>query len=250
MLQASERDGVVFWRVSEPVRPGQASLRLANALVDACADLEQREVLPVGVVLTSGGASFWLQSPAQAADCDALGPSWAEATTQLGRLSPPTIAVLAGEAIGPAWELALACDLRLAANGARVGSPELRWGRLPAAGGTQRLTRLAGPATALRLLLLGELLDAPAALELRLLHRVAPAAELDDCLEALLAGLRTSAPIALAYAKETVHRAVDLPLESGLRLEADLATLLQTTADRAEGIGAFLERRSPDFQGR
>ena len=127
MLQASEREGVVFWRVSEPVRPGQASLRLANALVDACADLEQREVLPVGVVLTSGGASFWLQSPGQAADCDALGPSWAEATAQLGRLSPPTIAVIAGEAIGPAWELALACDLRLAAEGATVGSPELRY---------------------------------------------------------------------------------------------------------------------------
>src|SRR5207302_10501658 len=114
----------------------------------------------------------------------------------------------------------------------------------------RRLRRLVGPAGALRLLRLGEVLDAPAAQAHGLLHRVVPATELDTAIEALLDGLRAAAPIALAYAKEAVHAAADTPLPAGLRLEADLATLLQTTADRAEGIAAFQARRAPRFEGR
>src|SRR5439155_16888879 len=111
--------------------------------------------------------------------------------------------------------------------------------------GTQRLARLVGPATALRLLLLGEVLTAPTALELGLVHRVVPAAELDAACEGMLGELSAGGPLALAYAKEAVHRAGDLPLTDGLRLEADLAALLQTTHDRAEGLAAFRERRAP-----
>src|SRR5262249_44333911 len=144
----------------------------------------------------------------------------------------------------------LACDLRLAAAHVRLGSPEVRWGRIPAAGGTQRLARLVGPATALRLLLLGEMLAAPTALELGLVHRVVPAAELDAASEAMPGELAAGAPLALAYAKEAVQRAGDLPLPDGLRLEADLAALLQTTHDRAEGLAAFRERRAPRFEAR
>ncbi|MBV8085076.1 MAG: enoyl-CoA hydratase/isomerase family protein [Chloroflexi bacterium] len=174
-------------------------------------------------------------------------PRWAEATSAVAALPMPVVAVLEADAIGPAWALALACDLRTAAEGVLVGSPEVLRGQLP--GGVSRLTRLVGPAVALRLLLLGETLAAKDALELGLLHRVVPAAALGACLEELIAGFQASAPIALAYVKEAVHAGLDLSLREGLRLEADLAALLQTTTDREEGIHAFLEKRPPEFKG-
>jgi enoyl-CoA hydratase/carnithine racemase len=250
MLQVAERDRIIYLTVAGSVRPGAPSDRLARELRDACVEIEQRDEPVAAVALVARGDAFWLEPPDGAAAIDALGATWDEALLALDRLSPPVVASISGDAIGASWTLALACDLRLAAAGARVGHPEVRWGRLPAAGGTQRIVRVAGPAAATRLLYLGEVLAAPDALQAGLVHRVMPAAELDAGLEAVLDGLRASAPIALAYARETIRAATDLPLAAGLRLEADLAALLQTTDDRAEGIGAFLHRRQPRFEAR
>src|SRR3954452_18881553 len=249
LLDQSERAGIVYLQVAAPVAAGSAVERLGWAFADACAALAEREVPPAGVALVGLGGAFCVQPPQSSADCDAVGPAWATATAAVARLGPPTVAVIGGAAIGPAWEMALACDLRIAAAGARVGSPEARWGRLPAAGGTQRLVRLGGPALALRLLLLGEMLAAPDALALGLVHRVAKADGLTAAQEALLDGLRASAPVALGYTKEAVRQGLELPLVAGLRLEADLAALLQTTDDRAEGLAAFRERRPPRYEG-
>ena len=249
-LEVTEWDRVVYLRVPEPAAPGTAAARLAADLVAACARIDEREEPPIAVALVSSGSAFCALPPRTAADCDAAADAWAAAADALARVGPPTLAAISADALGPAWALALACDLRLAAAEARVGSPEVRWGRLAAAGVTQRLPRIAGPALALRLLLLGEVLAAPDALALGLLHRVAPAADLDAQREALLADLRAAAPIALGYAKEAVHQALDLPLPAGLRLEADLAALLQTTHDRAEGLTAYHQRRAPTFEAR
>lgn len=250
MLDVSTRDRVVYLRVPSPVELGEASTQLAWQLIDACADVEERLEPPVAVALVSAGQTFCLATPTSARECDAVGEVWGQATAAIAGLGPPTVAAIDGDAIGPAWELALACDLRVAAAAARVGSPEVRWGRIPTAGGTQRLARAVGSTTALRLLLLAEVLQAPAALDLSLVHRVAAPDGLATCLEELLDSLRSAAPIALAYAKEAVHESADLPLQAGLRLEADLASLLQTTHDRGEGIGAFLQRRRPRFESR
>jgi enoyl-CoA hydratase len=250
MLQVREQDRVVYLRVSGTVGPGLASTRLASELIDACQAIEERAEVPVGVALLSDGPAFWVSAPDGPDACDALSADWAAATAAVGRLSPPTIAAVGATAIGPAWELALACDLRLAANDVRVGCQEVALGRIPAAGGTQRLARLVGPSLALRLVLFGEVLTAPEALDLGLIHRLAPSDALDACLGEVLAGLRASAPLALAYAKETVRQSAELSLDDGLRLEADLATLLHTTLDRAEGIDSFLRRRAPRFEGR
>jgi enoyl-CoA hydratase/carnithine racemase len=249
VLEVAERERLVYLRVPEAVAPTGAA-RLAGAIAEACVAIAERDEPPVAVAVLSGGAAFCLAPVEGAADCDAVSGAWAEATGALASVEAPTLAVVGGDAVGPAWELALACDLRLAATHARLGSPEVRWGRIPAAGGTQRLARLVGPATALRLLLLGEVLTAPAALELGLVHRVVPAAELEAASEAMLGELEAGGPLALAYAKEAVLRAGDLPLPDGLRLEADLAALLQTTHDRAEGLAAFRERRAPRFEAR
>ncbi|HZS03184.1 MAG TPA: enoyl-CoA hydratase-related protein [Chloroflexota bacterium] len=249
-VDVSERDGVVYLRVAAPAGIGPAAERLAWAIADACAAIDEREAPPVGVAIVGAGGAYCVLPPRSAAECDALGAAWAAATAAVGRLGPPTLAVIGGDAVGPAWELALACDLRIATDGARLGSPEVRWGRLPAAGGTQRLTRLAGPAVALRLLLLGEVLAAPEALGLGLVHRVGPAEGLEAAQEELLEALRAGAPIALGYAKEAVRQGLELPLAAGLRLEADLAALLQTTRDRAEGLAAFAARRAPRYEAR
>jgi enoyl-CoA hydratase len=241
---------VVRFSVAGPQSLGGASQYLAADFIEACAEIEAREERPVAVVLVCAGSAFFLTPPSCAVDCDGVGAAWADATAAVARLGPPTIAVLAGDALGPAWELALACDLRIAASHVRVGSPEIRWGRMPAAGGTQRLARLAGIGTALRLLLLGEVMSATQALEIGLLHQVVPADGLEPAAEVVLDRLRTAAPIALAYTKEAAIRGVELPLEDGLRLEADLAALLQTTQDRAEGVASFLQRRAPRYEGR
>lgn len=240
---------MVYLHVRAPATAAGAS-RLAAALVEGCTALAERDAPPVAVVVQSASAAFCLPPVESAADRDAIGNAWAAATSAVASVEAPTLAVVGGDAVGPAWELALACDLRLAAAHVRLGSPEVRWGRIPAAGGTQRLTRLVGPATALRLLLLGEVLTAPDALVLGLVHRVVPADELGAASDALLGELAAGGALALAYAKEAVHRARDLPLADGLRLEADLAALLQTTHDRAEGLAAFHERRAPRFEAR
>jgi enoyl-CoA hydratase/carnithine racemase len=226
-----------------------ASSALAWKLIDACAAIEERDDLPVAVVLRADAGVFYLEPPTSAADCDAVDELWAQAVNAVARLTPPTVAAIDGDALGAAWELALACDLRVATGRSRFGSPEVRWNRMPTAGGTQRLARLVGSAMALRLLLVGEVVPAARAHALGLIDRFARDGELDVVIGELLADLRAAAPIALAYTKEAVRSGAELPFSAGLRLEADLAALLQTTTDRAEGIAAFTERRSPRFTG-
>jgi enoyl-CoA hydratase/carnithine racemase len=249
MLQVEERDGVVYWTLANPVTPDNGSTRMAWELIERCTEIDGRESPPVAVVLVSQGPAFWMTAPASTEDCDAVGEVWATATSAIGRLTSPTVAAIGGDAVGPAWELALACDLRVVEGGARLGSPELTWGRMPAAGGTQRLARLVGRGTALRLLLLAELLDASTAYQLGLVQRIAAPGTLWHELESVLDALRKAAPIALTFAKEAVLQGVQQPLEQGLRLEADLSILLQTTQDRAEGVRSFVERRDPHFRG-
>ncbi len=248
MLDRSKDRGVVTLAVRRPVPPGPEVARLSWALLDACEAIETDAVQPVAVVLTCPPPAFCILPPTSAAEYDAVPTEWASATAAVGRLSPPTIAVLAGAAVGPAWELALACDLRIAGPDVHVGSPETTFGRMPVAGGTQRLARLVGRGAALQLLLFGAILSAPEALARGLVHRVG-ATSAEEPLTELLSALCHAAPIALAYTKEATHSAGDLSLAAGLRLEADLATLLQTTTDRAEGVAAALERRAARFHG-
>jgi crotonobetainyl-CoA:carnitine CoA-transferase CaiB-like acyl-CoA transferase/enoyl-CoA hydratase/carnithine racemase len=249
LIQIHERDGVVWLGVHEPVRLGPDADRLAWELIDFCVALGERDRPPNAVVLRSKGGAFWVLPPQTAAECDAAAGPWAEAMAVVAALEPPTIAVMEGDALGPAWELALACDLRIASTDARVGSPEIHFARMPTAGGTQRLTRLARESAALELLLLGEPLDANRALELGLVQLVAEPADLDEAVERLVGSLRTAGPIALALAKEAIHRGLDLTLSEGLILELDLSALLQTTADRTDGIAAFKERRGGRLGG-
>jgi enoyl-CoA hydratase len=248
-LQRSDERGVVTLECSRPASSEIEIARLTVELAAACEAIEQSEARPVAVVLsTPSGCPFFVAPPASAADCDAAAATWGRATDPIASLGAPTVAHLAGDAIGPGWELALACDLRVVSAASRVGSPEITWGRIPACGGTQRLTRLVGRGAALQLLLLGEVLPAAEAGRRGLIHRWDESVA-RQALAEVLGALRRAAPDALAYTKEAARAAGDLTSTAGHRLEADLAALLLTTSDRAEGVAAALERRAPWFQG-
>jgi enoyl-CoA hydratase len=168
----------------------------------------------------------------------------------LESMGQPVICALNGDAHSAGLELALACDLRLAASGGHFSLPETSQGLLPMAGGTQRLARLVGRAQALRLILLGEVIDADEALRIGLVSGVYPNDDLPAAAEALASRMAERGPIALRYAKEAVRRGLEQPLDQALRVETDLTVILQTTEDRAEGVRAFIEKRKPQFKGR
>jgi enoyl-CoA hydratase/carnithine racemase len=162
-------------------------------------------------------------------------------------MARPVICAIEGEAAGTALELALACDIRACSETARfaVGASAL-----PGGGMTQRLPRLVGRGEALCFLLLGETIDAAEALRIGLVSAVHPQKRLREEAEALAARMAERGPIAVRYAKEAVRAGLELPLDQALRFETDLTVILQTTADRAEGVRAFIEKRPARFEGR
>jgi len=170
-----------------------------------------------------------------------------EAFAALAGLRQPSIAVLQGHAFGGGLELALACDLRVAATGARLGLPEAGIGTVPGWGGTTRLAALVGPSRAKRLILTGEPIDSTLAEQWGLVDLVVPAEELRGAAFQLAGQIAARAPVAVQLAKQLVTHATP---ENVAVLEALAGALSATTVDRSEGIAAFRERRSPDFLGR
>ena len=167
----------------------------------------------------------------------------------MDRCPQPMIAAIRGYALGGGLELALACDIRIAAEDAQLGLTEITLAIIPGGGGTQRLPRLVGRGKALEMILTGARIGAPEALRIGLVERVVPPGEVLAAAQELARALAARAPVALRYAKEAVVKGLELPLAEGLRLENDLATLLRTTEDRLEGARAFLEKREPRFTG-
>ena len=205
---------------------------LTEALVALDADLEAR------VLLLSGDWSAIGASLRDGADDDPV--------AALAALRIPVVACVDGDCRDDALELALAADIRIAGESATFRMGHVREGRIPSHGGTQRLTRALGRGQALRLLLTGETLDADDALRVGLVHDVG---DLEDA-ETLAVSIADAGPIAAQYVKEAIAASADLPLRDGMWLEADLSILLHSTADRAEGLRSFAEKRKARFEGR
>jgi enoyl-CoA hydratase len=166
------------------------------------------------------------------------------------QLGKPVIAAINGFALGGGCELAMACTIRLAADTAKLGQPEINLGLIPGYAGTQRLARIVGKGRALELLLLGDQITAQEAHRIGLVNRVIPAGELLAAALALAVALAAKAPVAIHYILEAVHKGLEMPFAQAQALEATLFGLVSSTEDMREGTKAFLEKRKAAFTGR
>ncbi len=170
--------------------------------------------------------------------------------TRIEQLEIPSIAAINGWALGTGLELAMACTLRVASEGARLGQPEVKLGIIPGGGGTQRLPRLVGTGRAMEMVLTGEPVTAGEALSMGLVNRVVPAKKLMEEVRKLADVLVSRPRLAIQYAKEAIHRAGEGSLAQGLAHESYLHALSCGTEDKKEGVAAFMEKRDPEFVGR
>jgi enoyl-CoA hydratase/carnithine racemase len=225
---------------------------LEAAFADAKADASVH-----GVILTGAGDKAFIAGAdiSELADVDAYG---AEESSRFGQgvldlvenLGKPVIAAINGFALGGGCETAMACTIRIAAEHAKFGQPEVKLGLLPGGGGTQRLPRLVGKGRALQLILTGETISAQEAYRIGLVNEVVPAAGLIERAEAILKQIMANAPIAVKFSLEAANKGLETSQSEGLALEASYFGICAATADKKEGTSAFLEKRAPKFHGR
>jgi enoyl-CoA hydratase len=168
----------------------------------------------------------------------------------LASVPRPVIAAINGFALGGGCETAMACTMRIAAEHARFGQPEVKLGLLPGGGGTQRLPRLVGKGRALQLILTGETISAQEAYRIGLVNEVVSAAGLIDRAQTILKQIMANAPIAVKFSLEAANRGMDTSQAEGFALEASYFGICAATEDKKEGTSAFLEKRAPQFHGR
>lgn len=227
-------------------------VELAAAFADARADASVRVVVltgagPKAFVAGADISELVAQTPVQARHFSEIGQRMMRSVETLGK---PVVARLNGFALGGGMELAMCCHLRVAAEGARLGQPEINLGIIPGFGGTQRLTRLTGRAAALELCLLGAPISAQRALELGIVNRVVPAADLDSEVAKIAQQLARSAPHALRGILDAVILGGDMALDQGLAFETQAFAVTVSTEDMQEGTRAFMEKRPAQFHGR
>jgi enoyl-CoA hydratase len=240
----TKKDHVGYITLNRPQAGNAVNPKLAEEMEDACLKVNEDDDIYVVVITGAGDKAF-----CNGSEPDKAGTKYNVAQAIAG-IEKPVIAAINGDALGQGLELALACDIRLASDKAKFGFPQIAQGLIPSDGGTQRLPRIIGRGKALELILSAEIITANEALEIGLVSRVVKGAKLAAESEALARNIASKAPIALRFIKEAVNKGLDLTLEQGLRLEADLYFLLHTTADRTEGINAFLKKRKPQFKGK
>jgi enoyl-CoA hydratase len=209
-----------------------------------------------GVILTGAGDKAFIAgadiselAQATAVQAEEESSYGQEVLNLIENLGKPVIAAINGFALGGGCETAMACTIRLAAENAKFGQPEVKLGVIPGGGGTQRLPRLVGKGRALQLILTGEIISAQEAYRIGLVNEIVPAAELIARAEAILQQIFANAPVAVKYALEAVNKGSETSQSEGLALEASLFGLCSGTNDKREGTQAFLEKRRPQFQG-
>ena len=225
---------------------------LRTAFEDARDDAAVR-----GVILTGAGDKAFIAG-ADISELARVTAFEAEQSSRFGQevldliedLGKPVIAAVNGFALGGGCETAMACTIRIAAEHAQFGQPEVKLGLVPGGGGTQRLPRLVGKGRALQLILSGGMISAQEAYRIGLVNEIVPATDLMTRAEAILKQISANAPIAVKFALEVTNKGLETSQSEGLLLEASYFGLCAATEDKKEGTSAFLEKRAPQFQGR
>jgi len=240
-------------------RPKVLNALNAATLTELEAVLDELAADPdIRVLLLAGAGDRAFAAGADIRELAPLGPEEGRAFALRGQgifrkvetLGKPVIACIRGFALGGGCELAMACTLRIAADDARLGQPEVKLGVICGYGGTQRLARLVGRGAALKLLLTGAIIDPQEALRIGLVDEVVPAGQLMQRAESLALEIAANAPLAIAETLRAVDEGIDLPLEAALEREAAGFGHLCGTADKTEGMQAFLAKRPPHWTGR
>ncbi len=247
-------DGVAVVQFNRPEALNAFNDQLMNELT-ACLDALEADAGVRAIVITgspkafAAGADIKEMAPKGFADVygeDFITRNWERVT----RCRKPTIAAVAGFALGGGCEMAMMCDFIIAADTAKFGQPEIKLGVIPGSGGTQRLAKFVGKAKAMDMVLTGRMMDAAEAERCGLVSRVVPADQLmDEAMKAARA-IAGFGPLAVMAAKEAVNRAFETPLAEGVRFERRIFHGLFGTQDQKEGMAAFVEKRPPAFTGR
>lgn len=248
-----KREAVATITLNRPDSKNAINLELIERLEDVQREITSDSDIKVVILTAMGAEAFSVGIDREEfrpkKDKDDL-RGFLSITSIIDALGQPSIAAINGDALGQGLELALACDLRICDETGHFSMNHLHHGVIPWNGGTQRLPRIVGRGKAMEMIVTGVIIDAQEAYRIGLVNKVVPAAELLTVTMDMAREMACKGPVALRYAKEAIHKGMDLTLEQGLRLEADLYFLLHTTKDRTEGIRAFQEKSSPRFEGR
>lgn len=256
LVLLSEQEGIAVVTINRPEKLNALNedvIAKLSSVFEGC-----RDSASVRAVILTGAGEKAFVAGADISVLSSLDPAAARDTARRGQaltllmetLGKPVIAAVNGYAFGGGLELAMACTIRLAAEGAKLGQPEVKLGLLAGYGGTQRLPRLVGKGRALELLLTGEPIDAAEAHRIGLVNRVVKREALIDEAKALAKKILATGPVAVRYTIDAVHRGLDVSLSDGLSIEADLFGEIAKTSDMKEGTAAFLEKRPAKFTGK
>ena len=255
-LLRTERDGAVaIVTIDRPEKRNALSAQVRAELIAALDELRDDDSVRVLVITGAGDKAF--VAGADIGEFAQRTPLEQRAAMtgrrvfdEIAAYPKPVLAMINGLALGGGCELALACDIRIAADTAKLGQPEINLGIIPGGGGTQRLPRVVGTGQAMRLVLSGEIIGAAEALRIGLVDVVHPAAELRERTLEFARGMAGKSPVALRMAKSAVRAAAEMPLGAGLQYETEAFITCFGSDDKREGVAAFLEKRTAEFTGR
>lgn len=255
-ITVENKEGAGWVTINRPKKLNALNVKTVLELIDAFTEIKGDRGIRVVVLTGAGEKSF-----AAGADIEELrklnsleGKHFSARGQRLCHLiedlGKPVIAAINGFALGGGCELAMACSIRIAAEGAKMGQPEVNLGTIPGYGGTQRLSRLVPRGIAMELMLTGRVINTDEAMKIGLVNKVAPAGQFVDTVQEMVDLLLSKPAFALRAVTEAAVHGTEMSIEDGCRLEADLFALTCGTEDIKEGTKAFLEKREPEFKGR
>ncbi len=254
------RDQIARVTFNRPESMNAMNRQMVRELIESCRQIEEDKGVRVAIFTGAGDRAFsagmdlkeraggefsFLERRQQK-----VAAAIYSQTRAVAAVTKPTIAAIRGYCVGGGLEFSLACDLRVAAEDAKLGLTEVKRGIIPGSGGTQRLTRAVGITKALEMCLTGDTVSGSEAYRLGFVNAAVPAADVLKTAEDLAGRILKAAPIAVTFVKEAITKGIELPLEQGLRLESDLSALIATTEDSKEGPRAFAEKRAPVWKGK